>query len=47
MMTKANDEIADLKEKLKAITQKFNSVRKERDTLKQDKKELEEEIMQL
>jgi FtsZ-binding cell division protein ZapB len=33
-------EVLESREKLKAITQKFTSVRKERDALKQESKEL-------
>lgn len=41
------EEIQDLRDKLKVVTTKFQQARKERDTLKQDKKELEQEVLQL
>jgi FtsZ-binding cell division protein ZapB len=38
-------ELADTKEKLKIITQKFTTTRKERDQLKTENKELQDEII--
>jgi hypothetical protein len=38
-------ELADTKEKLKIITQKFTTARKERDQLKTENKELQDEII--
>ena len=40
-------EVIESREKIKAITQKFAAVRKERDTLKQDNKNLQEEVLTL
>jgi predicted nuclease with TOPRIM domain len=40
-------ELLDTKDKLKIITNKFITVRKERDQLKQENKELQEEVMHL
>lgn len=40
-------ELLDTRDKLKIVTQKFATVRKERDTLKQENKELQDEVMQL
>ena len=38
-------DLADTKEKLKIITQKFANTRKERDTLKTENKELQDEVI--
>jgi len=40
-------ELAETKDKLKIITNKFITVRKERDQLKQENKELQDEVMHL
>lgn len=40
-------DLAETKDKLKVITNKFITVRKERDTLKQENKELQEEVLHL
>jgi len=40
-------ELADTKESLRAVTQKFATARKERDQLKTENKELQAEVMQL
>jgi len=40
-------DLTETKDKLKVITQKFVNVRKERDQLKQENKELQEEVLQL
>jgi FtsZ-binding cell division protein ZapB len=40
-------ELGETKEKLKVITQKFVAARKERDQLKQENKELQEEVLSL
>ena len=39
--------VADTKDKLKIVTQKFATTRKERDQFKTDNKELQDEIIQL
>jgi FtsZ-binding cell division protein ZapB len=46
-MAELQKELLDTREKLKGITQKFTTVRKERDTLKQENKELQEEVLTL
>jgi FtsZ-binding cell division protein ZapB len=40
-------ELAETKDKLKIVTQKFANVRKERDQLKQENKELQDEVLSL
>ncbi len=45
--TELQKELAETKDKLKVITNKFITVRKERDTLKQENKELQEEVLHL
>ncbi len=40
-------ELTEAKDKLKVITQKFVNVRKERDQVKQENKDLQEEVLQL
>ncbi len=40
-------ELAETKDKLKVITQKFVNVRKERDQFKQENKDLQEEVLSL
>ena len=40
-------DLADTKEKLKIVTQKFANTRKERDQLKTENKELQDEIIQV
>lgn len=40
-------ELDDAKEKLKIVTQKFASTRKERDQLKTENKELQDEVLSL
>ena len=44
-MTELQKEVVESREKIKAITQKFAAVRKERDTLKQENKDLQEEVL--
>lgn len=44
-MLELQREVIDSREKIKAITQKFSTVRKERDTLKQENKDLQEEVL--
>lgn len=46
-MSDLQKEVLDSREKIKAITSKFTTVRKERDTLKQDNKDLQEEVLSL
>lgn len=41
------NELYDSKHKLKAVTQKFSHARKERDSLKRENKELQEEVLSL
>ena len=40
-------DLADTKDKLKIVTQKFANTRKERDQLKTENKELQDEIIQV
>ena len=42
-----NEELSDLREKLRLMTSKFVSVRKERDQLKQENKAQQQEIIEL
>jgi hypothetical protein len=46
-MEEMRHELMDTKNKLKIITQKFVTVRKERDTLKQENKDLQNEVFSL
>ena len=46
-MSELQKELAETKDKLKVITQKFVNVRKERDQFKQENKELQEEVLSL
>ena len=41
------NELEDSKEKLRSMTSKFQATRKERDQLKQDNKEMQQEIISL
>jgi FtsZ-binding cell division protein ZapB len=47
MVGELQAELLDYKEKLRIMTQKFSSTRKERDQLKQENKELQQEIISL
>lgn len=46
-MSELQKELAETKDKLKVMTNKFIQCRKERDQFKQENKELQEEVMQL
>ena len=46
-LAEVQKELADTKDKLKIVTQKFASTRKERDQFKTDNAELQDEIIQL
>ena len=46
-MSELQKELTETKDKLKVITQKFVTVRKERDQFKQENKDLQEEVLQL
>ena len=46
-MAELQRELIDSREKLRAITQKFTTVKKERDTLLKENKDLQEEVLSL
>lgn len=46
-MTELQKEVVDSREKIKVLTQKFTTVRKERDQFKQENKDLQEEVLTL
>ena len=46
-MLELQREVIESREKIKVLTQKFTTIRKERDTLKTENKDLQEEVLTL